>query len=423
MRGLDWNSLPADRRRPMKAAVLAQCFGMFTQQLLSGGVLLLYLNAMHVGSALILVLLNLIPFISSGLSIPLGWGADRFGVKIFGSIGNGLIILGIVLIAAAGSLLPVAPQLVLPVIIVGLAIHTIGASLFNTGWFSLLSHIVPPELTGRYFGILRSSWQLLALIFYAITALFFSERMPPSVYQILLIIGGISVACRAIIYRELPDVETNRNEQKGFVKAITATTSIKGFLPYVGYLFLLVFVTGNGQDMLRLSAVKGYGLGDNQILLFTVSSMLGSLIGFQTMGTVVDAKGPRFTMKLCHLGYAAALFILPGGTWIHLSPFISGIAASLLLGFTTSTLGLSTTAQSFMICRGSGRTIAYALISSIQSFGSGLSGFALAALIHHLTNGGNSNPFNLVMICLSIFVVLLLAVLHRLKRELVSEES
>lgn len=128
MRKKDWALLPTDRRRAMRGAIAAQCFGMLTQQMISGGFLLLYLNAMNVKPAFILLLLNLTPFLSSFLGVPFGFSADRIGIKRFGTIGNVLMIAGIACIASAASLRNVNVDIVIPVIITGLVIHTIGAA-------------------------------------------------------------------------------------------------------------------------------------------------------------------------------------------------------------------------------------------------------------------------------------------------------
>ena len=149
----------------MRSAIFAQCFGMLPQQMLTGGILLLYLNAMGVKPALILLVLNLTPFLSSFLSVPLAWGADCVGIKRFGSWGNFLMIVGVSFYCRRCVSAWCGTQaLLLPAILIGLVIHTVGAAFFNTGWFSLLSHIVPTEVTGRFFGVLRFSWQLISLV-------------------------------------------------------------------------------------------------------------------------------------------------------------------------------------------------------------------------------------------------------------------
>lgn len=53
-----------------------------------------------------------------------------------------------------------------------------------------------------------------------------------------------------------------------------------------------------------------------------------------------------------------------------------------------------------MRSRGSQLTVAYALVSSVQSLGSGLSGFALAALVAHLPTGA-WNPFDAILASLA----------------------
>jgi MFS family permease len=423
LKATDWSSIPPDRRQALRSAIFAQCFGMLSQQMLTGGILLLYLNAMGVKPALILLLLNLTPFLSSFLSVPLAWGADCVGIKRFGSWGNFLMIVGIGCIAGGASLRIIDSSFVLPSILIGLVIHTVGAAFFNTGWFSLLSHIVPSEITGRYFGVLRFSWQLISLVFFALSAFLFSTRTPLWIYQLVLCLGGVSIGFRYLYYKDIPTAPASDGTPLNLMKSIQSALTLPGFAQYLAYLLLLVCVTGNSQDMLRLSAVRGCGLGDNQILFLTVGSMLGSLAGFKFMGRLIDRLGPQRVFLLCHIGFAVALFVFPARILFHISPLAAGFVASMILGLITATLGLTTTAQSFQICHGSRRTIAYALVSATQSMGSGLSGFALAALLSHIgisVPGGN--PFDLILLGLGICILLQIAALRLLahKRENVS---
>lgn len=397
----------------MRSAIIAQCFGMLNQQILSGGILLLYLNAMGVKPAIILLVLNLTPFLSSLLSVPLAWGADCVGIKRFGGWGNFLMVSGTGFIVGAAFVRGVEPRLVLPAILVGLVIHTAGAAFFNTGWFSLLSHIVPTEFTGRFFGVMRFSWQLVSLLFFILSAFVFSTKTPLWIYQSVLCLGGISLACRFLYYKDLPNVPASESGPANLAESVQSAVTLPGFAPYLAYLLLLVCVTGNGQDMLRLSAVRGCGLGDNQILFLTVGSMVGSLAGFKFMGRLIDRLGPHRVFLLCHIGFAVALSLFPARVVFRLSPLAAGVITSIVLGLVTSTLGLTTTAQSFRICRGAQRTIAYALVSATQSMGTGLSGFALAALLAHLgatVPGGN--PFDLILLGLGGAILLQIALLR-----------
>lgn len=420
MKAADWSSIPADRRRAMRSAIIGQCCGMLPQQMLSGGILLLYLNAMGVRPALILLVLNFTPFLSSFLSLPVAWGADRIGIKRFGMLGNLLMIVGVTVIAAASSLRSAAPNLVIPVILVGLVIQLLGSSFFNTGWFSLLSHIVPSDVTGRFFGVMRFSWQLISLSFFAISALLFTAKTPLWVYQSVLCLGALSVACRYVFYKDIPSAPVAENKPLNLIPSIQSALKLPRFAQYLIYLLLLVCVTGNSQDMLRLSAIRGCGLGDNQILVLTVGSMLGSLVGFRFMGRLIDRLGPQKVFLLCHIGFAVALLSFPARVVFHIPPLAAGVFTSMILGLTSSTLGLTTTSQSFQICRGSQRTIAYAMVSATQSMGSGLSGFALAALLSRLgTSVPGGNPFDLILIGLGVFVFVQIAGLRLLadKRE------
>lgn len=398
----------------MRSAIMAQCFGMLPQQMLSGGILLLYLNAMGIKPAVILVVLNLTPFLSSFLSIPVAWGADSVGIKRFGNLGNFLMVAGMTCVVGGGFLRDAAPHLLLPSILLGLVIHLVGAAFFNTGWFSLLSHIVPSDVTGRFFGVIRFSWQLVSLLFFLLSAILFSAKTPVWIFQAVLATGALSVGCRFFFYKDIPDAPASESRSLDLAGSVQSALKLPGFVPYLAYLLLLVCVTGNAQDMLRLSAVRG-GLGDNQILFLTVGSMLGSLTGFKFMGRLIDRFGPDRVFLLCHIGFAVALFAFPARVLFHMSPLAAGLVTSLILGLISSTLGLTTTAQSFRICRGAQRTIAYALVSSTQSMGSGLSGFALAALLSYMgTTVPGGNPFDLALLGLGLFILVQIAAMRLL---------
>ena len=384
---------------------------MLTQQMLTGGILLLYLNAMGVKAPIILLVLNLTPFLSSLLSIPVAWGSDCIGIKRFGNWGNSLMIAGMAFIVSSAFLHDAEPRLVLPVILLGLVLHLVGASFFNTGWFSLLSHIVPVAMTGRYFGVVRFSWQLVTLLFFVISAFLFSARTPLWIYQAILAAGALSVCCRFIFYKAIPDVPVVRDSTLNMTGSVQSALALPGFTRYLAYLLLLVCITGNGQDMLRLSAVGGCGMGDNQILYLSVANMAGSLAAFRFVGRVIDHLGSRRMFLLCHIGFAVALLLFPARAALHLAPLAAGIVASVLLGLVSSTLGLTTTSHSFRVCHGAQRTIAYAMVSAIQSIGSGLSGFALAGVLSH---AGADNPFDRILLGLGVCILVQIVVVRLL---------
>lgn len=274
---------------------------------------------------------------------------------------------------------------------------------------------MPSELTGRYFGVLRFSWQLVSLLFYAVSATLFTSKTPLWIYQVVLCIGAVSVGCRYIFYKDLPDVPPSERERLSLNRSVRSALGLPGLAPYLAYLLLLICVTGNSQDILRFSAVKGCGLGDNQVLFLTVGSMVGSLIGFRYMGRMVDRLGSQKVLLICHIGYAIALFLFPARVVLHVNPLFAGIATTLMLGVFSVTLGLSTTAQSFRICRRKQRTVAYALISTTQSMGSSLSGFALAALLSKMgANVIGGNPFDIVLLGLGGFILVQIAGLRLL---------
>lgn len=410
-----WSSIPPDRRRAMVSAVVAQCFGMLTQQMLSAGLLLLYLNALQAPPGQILAFLSLAPLLTAVLSLPLGWCADHVGIKRMGTLGNWTMVTGLALVAGAGSVSD--PFRRTAVLALGLVLHTVGATLFNNGWFSLLSHIVPRAVTGRYFGILRFTWQVVAIAFFSISSLFFSAHTPVPVYQLLMGLGAAAIAARSLFYRDIPSPPPPSEPLPPFLPALRRILGIPGLVRYLVYLLLLSITTSNGSDILRLDGARGIRFGDDFLMRLSVAGMVGSLVGFATAGRFIDKWGPRRVFLVCHFGFAIALALFPARDHLPLPAETTALAAAALLGASAATLGLATTAESFLLCSvAGGRTLAYSVVTATSTFGSGASGFALSALVGRMVGGRWANPFDLVLAGLAGWILLQILSIRMLGR-------
>jgi MFS family permease len=407
------DGLTAAQRRVLGKVVGAQCFGMLTQQMLTGGLLLLYLNALGAPPARIIALLSVGPLLSALLGLPLAWLSDRAGIKIFGAWGNGLIVAGMALLASAGACLPYGQGVVLAALMAGLCVHTLGSALFNSGWFALLSHVVPSGITGRFFAVLRSSWQLAAIACFGVSALFFSRRTPVAVYQALFALGALSVALRGWFYRDIPEAPTRPGIPRTFRATLGEALRLPGLARYLAFLLPMVLVTGNAADMLRLSASRGSGFGDDQVLYMSVAGMIGALAGFSAAGPLADRYGPARLFLGCRFAFAFALALFPARHYLQVSAAAVGIAAAALLGSCSAALGIAVTSQSFATCVGAGRTTALAMIQAVQTLGAGLGGFILAGCLARLRASSALavpvpdpvfNPFDKVLLGLAGFI-------------------
>ncbi len=86
--------------------------------------------------------------------------------------------------------------------------------LLLSGWFALLSPIVAPEERGRFFGRLRLSWTVVAIVFAGICALFLSQDTPVVYFQAIIFLIAIGSFVRILSYRKLPEKGIGRDGDK-----------------------------------------------------------------------------------------------------------------------------------------------------------------------------------------------------------------
>jgi MFS family permease len=408
-----FNDLTPSEKRLLGNSVGAQCFGLLTEQVLSGGVMLLYLNALKVNGAAILFILALCPFLMALLNVPLAFAADRIGIKQFGQWGNLFMIAGMTLVILG----PNVPGNHLAWIIAGLLIHTLGSALFGTGWFALLSHVVPSHYTGRFFGVLRFSWQLVGIVFFGVVSCFFTGATPIRVYQILLAVCTAGLFVRGFFYQGIP-APPRATEAIPFFPAVVSAIRVPGYLPYLAYVFLLVFFTSKGADMLRLMGRQGLGFGDNTVLTMSVAGMVGALCGFYLGGKGVDQWGTRPLFVACHFGFGLALILFPCRALFPFPAPVLAIATSFLLGLVQASVSIAFTTETFAICSTRYRVLAMGLISSFQTLATAVSGFAFAGLLttqalqkHWQLAGMALTDYDTVLMLFALMVVLLVITL------------
>ena len=101
-----------ERRRAMRQMILCQCFGMLGQALFTSNVVLLYLLALGIGEAQTLMYLALPNIMLAVLIVPIAHFSDRGRIKRIGNIGILVIIVGILVLAAAGIfIIPAAREI------------------------------------------------------------------------------------------------------------------------------------------------------------------------------------------------------------------------------------------------------------------------------------------------------------------------
>lgn len=237
------NDTPQDNATPtqpqrigMRSAIIGQCFGELSYQVLESGLVFLYLKGLGISSAKVLLLLSL-PGVASAIGVlPSAIIADRIGKKRVGFTGVTLNTLGFVILSAAGFF---SAAWVEWIVFAGIAVYAFGTSMMESTWFALLSPVVPETMRGRFFGMLRVSWRTVGVVFVGLCGFVLSENAPTVTYQWVLAFVTSMMVVRLWYYSRIPELEAPQPPTKSVWRLIVDILRMPGFSSFCAYIFLL----------------------------------------------------------------------------------------------------------------------------------------------------------------------------------------
>lgn len=183
-----------------------------------------------------------------------------------------------------------------------LAIVSAGISISNTVWFPMLRAYVDPARIGRFFGLLRSGWSAVLIVFYLGSAYWLS-RAPGDFAPLFGVIFALGVVRFLLISRmpeqsELTDQGIRVREAFALVRESPAlrrllTTVSSGHALRASVLpFAIV--------MLR----REVGFSDAQLLTTTIAIFAGGLASLYFWGRVIDRHGAAVVFRGTSIGLA-----------------------------------------------------------------------------------------------------------------------
>ncbi len=180
-----------------------------------------------------------------------------------------------------------------------------GFAVKTTVWFPLLHGYLEPEQTGRFFGILRTSWHF-TLIPFLLGAQAWLDARPGDFGPIF----GFAVLCgivRVILIARLPE----RSEQTGAPLDLRAAFRFvwrrEGWLAY----FSGVTVSSACRSVFLVFGIvmmrRDLGFSEGDVLLASASVFAGGLASLYASGHLVDRFGPVPVFHFAAWGQALAV--------------------------------------------------------------------------------------------------------------------
>ena len=330
-----------DYNKVLKTVIFAQCFGLLSMLLFMSGFILKYLTVLNISDSTALILLSLPHWAKLLLNIPAAYFSDKFSKKLIGNIGHVIMIIGFLLIAC----LPFAPEnLLIAFAVTSIFLFGIGSCLFGSNWFALLNPSIPKEKRGHFFGIMRFSWQSTSIVVGLMISSFLAFRDKISSYQIVIFIIFFGLLARTYFYQKIPEKKTDDAVAK-FNVAFTDVIHTKDFLPFLSYVFLLIFFTCAvpsifvllGKDVLNYSASNIINIGN--------AMGIGAACGFLLGGKIIDKIGTKKVFVICHLSYALVLSSFLFRHFIEIDFFVLGLFVSFAFGVVSATSGIAITSE------------------------------------------------------------------------------
>ncbi len=389
--------------RAIVATILTQCFGLTSGAIFGNGFLTSWFKELGVESSTIMFLLSLQTLSNLVIGSASAFLADKLGKKRIGYIGAYFSAFGIFLFSLP-YYVDVAPESAL---LLGILNFSFGTALFGSSWFGLLSGIIPKSYRGRYFGKLRTSWQVVNIILTFIIFWILRNSPTHATYAMVITIISIVVLLRIAPYSQIPE---RRDKAKG--KKQNFIAAIRELLAYRNYVkLLLVFLIqgllcGAVINLVTLLEKDVLNFSGDQVVLVGAFLFVGALIGYIFGGSMTDKfdRTKIFIWTLVFMMLTVGAFPLH-----HVIGFKKVFLAFLLCcyGAIGAIMGIVMSAQLFTVMPNFNRSLASYLSTVTTSLGLFLSGIISAAIVRFFTVR-HETMFPIENIPLSIYDLLLL---------------
>ncbi|MCD4719578.1 MAG: MFS transporter [Desulfobacula sp.] len=368
------------RNKIMMTIVLTICASIMPQLFFKNGFLLSYFLKMGFKSSDVLILLSLPSCIMFLLSVPFAYYADRYGKKKIGISGIILTILGFFFIILAGFF---DNQSSIKFIVCGIALFSIGVSALLSGWFALLSPLIPETIRGSFFGNLRVCWQIFAIGCSLILTYILEKNASLGTYQLILAFFTCLLIIQIFLYLKIPEIDKIEFQKKSIWKIAAGIPDVPGYMPFCAYCFMLMLATGSWPVTMGLLEKNVLHFSDDTIVHMGTMLFLGAMVGFYTGGKMVDKFGTKMVFLVVHFSYFLFLFlvILRDLIPISLVSYFSFLTFS--LGLIQASSSIALTSEMMALAPAKNKSVIISLCISLQVGGAAFSGVISGKLIEY----------------------------------------
>ncbi len=415
----------SETRKTINTIIGAQSLGApFTQVLINGGILSLFILAMDgskfaVGAAFTM---NSFSQIIRILVAPHVDVANRKKMVIFWFAfalfcGSGLLLaypISIIWGNAVGVWF----------VVIFFLFERISANIGAAAWMPLLTELIPSPLRGRFFGRMRRNFQVVSLILIVLIGWFMGEAPPIWKFYIIFVVLLTMAALRPLLLLRLPTTPPTRTgPRESIIANILRPIKDKNFRDFLLFWACLTLTVNMGrpftvpflkEDLQFPSSITAYA---------SAALVLGMVISLLPWGKVADRFGNRFVFLLNVVLIVIAFNILSITPAYHdnsLKAILISIASFLIIGIALGGLGIAHTVRQMQVSppkhRGAYMGVFFTINGIISGSVTVVSGAFLDKLPEFIEVGELVlSPFRLFFNLTSFCILLTLLLLFRLK--------
>lgn len=267
-----------------------------------------------------------------------------------------------------------------------LVLFSIASAISASGgvfWFPLLHDIVPVHTRGRFFGKMRSIWNVVSVAAVLAAGAFLGKNPDLWQFQIIFLITLVLFAGRSFIVRKMPTGnslagELEFDDWRHYIKGLLKQRALLIFLAYYGVLgFFMGFL---GQPLVLYIRHRGFPADDN-IFIYCFSNF-GTIASLFVAGVLVDKLGTKRIFLATHLVLCVVcFFVVFVGTMSQAATMYLLPVALVFAGGMIAASGVACTAQMFHLVPDRGRAFFMSLSWIVIFIGRALSPLCIGGIL------------------------------------------
>ncbi len=365
------------RRSAETNATLSSCCGVLGEVTLTdSAVIILFAGMLGAGDMLSLITTSVLPLLNGICVIPMAWLALRMGAKR-------LIMRSCTLASAAYFLAVAAPWCgtwAPAVLLLGITLCALFLTGFIAGWFPMVDSFLEKERRTLFFGRMRFSHQLTAVVFLFIVGLAIGKTPPIWALQLVLFIAAIIFVGRPVFIARIPIFTTQKREKIGFKAGLAGAIANKPLLGFSIYFFVLNLASYGTVPLTLLYLKRQLAAPDNVTVIISAMALLGMLLGYLCVGRIIKHLGTRSALLAFHAVFALVnlgLFFIGSGN-LHTYVTIGALLA--VYTFTVASASIVASTEMMSLASQGNKTMSMAFCGAFSCSGAGLSRL-LASLV------------------------------------------